>query len=308
MIFRMDVIKKGLSLLLLVAIIGLAGCSHTAESNNTDSKSSETTSKDDGEAFEELEQEFDTRLGVYAIDTGSDQIVEYRADERFAYASTFKALAAGAILQTRPLEELEKVITYSEADLVPYSPITEKYVESGMTLKEISEAAIQYSDNTAGNLLFEELGGPAGFEKILREIGDETTEVDRIEPDLNEATPGDTRDTSTPEALAKNLQTYVLSDLLPDDKRTLLIDWLKGNTTGDALIRAGLPDGWQAGDKTGSGGYGTRNDIAVVWPDDNREPIVIAILSSQAEQDADYNDQLIEKTTKVVIEQLDMAE
>lgn len=289
--------------LLFVVVIGLMGCSNEA-ANSTEGEGE--TSSSNKNAFKKLEKEFDARLGVYAIDTGSEQTVEYRSDERFAYASTFKALAAGAILQTKSVEELEEVMTYTEADLVTYSPVTEKHVDSGMTLEEICKAAIHYSDNTAGNLLFEALEGPDGLEQILREMGDETTEVDRIEPDLNEATPGDSRDTSTPEALANSLQTYVLSDQLPEDKQALLIDWLKGTTTGDTLIRAGVPDGWQVGDKTGAASYGTRNDIAVVWPSDRREPIVIAILSSRDEQDADYDDELIKKATEMVMEQLDM--
>ncbi|MEN1966687.1 class A beta-lactamase [Lentibacillus sp. N15] len=296
-------LNKKLLPLLLIVLIGLMGCSNSADKSKEVEKE---TSSGKQKAFKELEHEFDARLGVYAIDTGSDQTVEYHSDERFAYASTFKALAAGAILQTKSVEELEKVITYSKKDLVTYSPITEKHVDSGMTLEEICLAALHYSDNTAANLLFAELGGPDGLEEILREIGDDTTNVNRTEPDLNEAAPGDTRDTSTPKALAKNLQTFTLSDMLPEDKRSLLIEWLKGNTTGDTLIRAGVPDGWQVGDKTGAGNYGTRNDIAVVWPSDKRKPIVIAILSSRDKQDADYDDELIKKATEIAIEQLDI--
>jgi beta-lactamase class A len=40
-----------------------------------------------------------------------------------------------------------------------------------------------------------------------------------------------------------------------------------------ALIRAGVPGGWVVGGRTGAAGYGTRNDIAVVWPP-NRPPII----------------------------------
>ncbi len=299
--------KKGFILLLSIAAIGLAGCSNDVESSEESSEAPEQTSQGE-EVFKELEDEFDARLGVYAIDTGSEQTVAYRSDERFAYASTFKPLAAGAILQTNSIEDLEKVITYSEEDLVTYSPVTEKHADDGMKLEEIIEAAVRYSDNTAGNLMLEELGGPNGLEEILRENGDETTEMDRMETELNEAAPGDTRDTSTPQALAESLQKYVLSDLLPEDKRELLIDWITGNETGDSLIRAGVPEGWEVGDKSGAGSYGTRNDIAVVWPPDNKAPIVIAVLSSQDTADADYNDELIEKAAERVIEQLQNKE
>ncbi|EON70125.1 beta-lactamase [Lysinibacillus sphaericus OT4b.31] len=294
----------------ILAPIGLmlmvVGCSNEnkqvvqqseTEPNQTSENIMEETTM---EKFEQLEKEYDARLGVYAIDTGTKKIVEFREDERFAYTSTFKALAAAAVLQQNSIEELNKIVTYTSNDLVTYSPITEKYVDTGMTLKDISEAAIRYSDNTAGNLLFKELGGPEGFETSLKKLGDQVTNAERIETGLNEAVPGETRDTSTPKALANDLQAYTLGDVLTHEKQTMLVDWLKRNTTGDNLIRAGVPKGWEVGDKTGGGGYGTRNDIAIVWPP-NREPIVLAILSSRDKQDANYNDELIAQATKVVM-------
>jgi len=255
------------------------------------------------QTFVQLEKKFDARLGVYAIDTSTGRTVAYRPDERFAFASTYKALAAGAVLQQNSIDELNKVITYTKEDLVTYSPITEKYVDTGMTLREICDAAIRYSDNTAGNLLFKKLGGPDGFEKALRQIGDSVTKSDRFETDLNEAIPGDIRDTSTPRALATSLKAFTVGDVLPVDKRKILTDWMRGNTTGDKLIRAGVPKGWEVGDKTGAGSYGTRNDIAIVWPP-NRAPIVIAIMSSRDTKDATYNDALIAEATKEALNTL----
>lgn len=249
--------------------------------------------------FEQLENEYDARLGVYAIDTGTKETLEFREDERFAYTSTSKALATAILLKQNPISTLEEIRTFTGEDIVAYSPITEEFVDKGMSLGKIAEAAMQYSDNTAGNLLFEELGGPVGFEKALRESGDTITKADRIEPDLNEATPGDSRDTSTPQALATTLELFGISEYLPADKQEIFTDWLKGSTTGDSLIRAGVPEGWQVGDKSGAGGYGTRNDIGIVWPP-NREPIVIAIMSSRNEVNASYNDELIAKATKVI--------
>lgn len=308
MLYFQDIFnKRWLSLLLFVVMIGLAGCSNEGENSDKESEASEQVSQGE-EDYKALEDEFGVKLGVYAIDTETDQTVSYQSDERFAYASTFKVLAAGAILQTASMEDLEKVITYSEEDLVAHSPVTEKHVDDGMKLKEIMEAAIRYSDNTAGNLLLEEIGGPDELEAILRENGDDTIEMDRMETDLNEAAPGDTRDTSTPQALAESLQKYVLSDLLPEDKRDLLIDWITGNEAGDTLIRAGVPEGWEVGDKSGAGGYGTRNDIAVVWPSNHKAPIVIAILSSKDSVDADFDDAVIEQAAQRVIEQLQNEE
>ncbi|WP_429858652.1 class A beta-lactamase [Brevibacillus reuszeri] len=253
--------------------------------------------------FKQLEKDFDARLGVYALETGTGMTIRYRDDERFAYASTFKALAVGAVLVQSPTEELDKRITYTSNDLISHSPITKEHVENGMTIRELCDAAVRYSDNTAANLLLKELGGPEGFAKVLKQIGDEVTNPVRMELELNEATPGDIRDTSTPKALATSLQAFTLGEVLPADKRFILTNWMKENTTGDELIRAGAPTGWVVGDKTGAGSFGTRNDIAVVWPPD-RAPIVIAILSSRDTKDAKANDALIAQAAKIVLDSL----
>lgn len=247
-----------------------------------------------------LEESFDARLGVFAIDTGTGRTVEHRADERFAYASTFKALAAAAVFDQTTAAELDQVIRYTADDLVTYSPITEQHVDTGMPLRDIADAAVRYSDNTAGNLLLKQLGGPDGFEKMLREIGDEVTDPDRWETDLNDYTPGDPRDTSTPRALAESLQAYAVGDALATDDQDLLVELLVTNTTGDELIRAGVPAGWRVGDKTGAARYGTRNDIAVIWPQDGR-PIVLAVLSDRATPDAEYDNALIAQATQAVV-------
>lgn len=286
---------------LLLSCVTLVGCSEdNTHSAQPKQKKQETAIKDD---FAKLEDKFDSKLGVFALDTGTNQTVVYHPDERFAYASTHKALAVGALLQQKSIEDLNQRITYTCDDLVNYNPITEKHVDTGMTLKELADASIRYSDNTAANLILKELGGPTGFKKILDEIGDNVTNPERYEPELNEVNPGETYDTSTPRALATSLQAFTLGDTLPAEKRELLIDWMKRNTTGDALIRAGVPKGWEVADKTGSGSYGTRNDIGIIWPPKG-DPIVLAVLSSRDKKDADYNDKLIAEATKEVIKAL----
>ncbi|PAD22845.1 class A beta-lactamase [Terribacillus saccharophilus] len=270
-----------------------AGCSG-------DAGETKSTDVNDKASFSSLEETYNARLGVFAIDTGSGRTVAYRENERFGFASTHKALSVGVLLQQKSMEDLNKRIMFTGDDLVNYNPITEKHVDSGMTLKELSEASISYSDNTAANLIFEEIGGPDGFEDGLRKIGDQVTNSERIEPDLNNTQPGDTRDTSTPKAMAESLREYALGDHLSADKRQLLIDWLKGNTTGDALIRAGVPKDWEVGDKTGAGSYGTRNDIAILWPPDE-EPIVLAIMSDHDEADANANDDLIAEAAEAAV-------
>jgi len=290
-----------------VVVLLLAGCARDAAPAAPLPTPAAPTSApavpDVTDAFVRLEAEFDARLGVYAVDTGSGRAIEYRADERFGYASTFKALAAGAVLAQTTAEELDQVVAYTADELVAHSPITELHAGTGLTLRQIAEAAVCYSDNTAGNLLLARLGGPEGVRQTLRELGDEVTEPARWETELNAVTPGDDRDTSTPRALATSLAAYAVDDALSEADRELLVEWLIGNTTGDELIRAGVPAGWEVGDKTGAGTYGTRNDIGVLWPP-RGAPIVLAVLSDRDEPEAEFDNALIARATEVVVEAL----
>ncbi|WP_206797453.1 class A beta-lactamase [Amycolatopsis sp. MtRt-6] len=253
--------------------------------------------------FAPLERSFDARLGVYAIDTGSGREIAHRADERFGYASAHKAFSAAAVLQRTSLDGLAKNLTYTRADLQANSPVTEKHVATGISLRDAIDAALRYSDNTAANLLFQELGGPPGLAAALRAIGDTTTHVDRTEPALNDLAPGDIRDTSTPRAMAGTLRTFALGDALPPEKRTMYTDMMRANKTGANVIRAGTPAGWAVADKTGTGEYATRNDIAVVWPP-GRAPIVLAIMSSRQAENAEHDDRLLAQAAKLVFDAL----
>ncbi|QUX31426.1 class A beta-lactamase [Nocardiopsis akebiae] len=297
--------RTGLAALAAVLLVPATGCAAADGAANPEAEQSASPAASGGPAreFERLEEEFDARLGVYAVDTGSGEEVAHRPDERFAYASTHKALTAALVLQQNTPEEMEEVVTYTEEDLVDYSPVTEQHVDTGMTLMEVADAAVRHSDNTAANLLFEELGGPDAFEDELEGIGDDVTDPERIETELNDWTPGDTSDTSTPRAMAGSLREFTLGDALPEDRREVLNDMLVNNTTGDELIRAGVPEDWRVGDKTGAGSHGTRNDIAVIWPPEG-DPIVLAVMSSRDEEDAEYDDALIARAAEVVAEEL----
>ncbi len=286
-----------------LAVLALVGCSPAPRQAAGPAPSSTTTtsSVQRDSDFAALERQHAARLGVYALDTGTGRELAHRPDERFAFASTFKALATGAVLRSNSVAELAKVVHYGPADLVPNSPVTGP--RTSMTLRELADAAVRYSDNTAGNLLLRELGGPAGFTRAMRDLGDTTLRSDRFEVELNTAVPGDPRDTSTPRALATTLRTLALGDALPAGERAILVDLLRANTTGGKLIRAAAPTGWVVGDKTGSGGYGTRNDIAVLWPP-NRPPIVLAVLSSHPTPDADPDDALVAAAAKIALDAL----
>jgi beta-lactamase class A len=250
-----------------------------------------------------LETAFDARLGVYAVDTATGDVVAHRADERFGYASTIKALAAGAVLAGQPATELDAPLPVTAEDVseAGYAPVTAERVGTDMTVGELGAAAVSESDNGALNVLLRHLGGPAALQAALVGIGDTTTQVDAGEPELNHFTPGETPRTSTPRALADGLATYALGDALLPDVRDAYVGWLTGSTTGAGTIRAGTPEGWVVGSKTGAAGrYGSRNDLAVVWPPDGA-PVVLAVLTDRAAVDAEPDDALIAQAAAVVL-------
>ena len=230
-----------------------------------------------------LERRHGGRLGVAILNSASAKLIAQRGDERFALCSTFKFLAAAFVLVRvdRGEESLNRRVTYSKNDLVTYSPTTEKHVESGLTVGEICEAAMVLSDNTAGNLLLDSFGGPAGLTSFMRSLGDTVTRLDRRETELNEARPGDPRDTTIPLAMLDMLHATVLGSVLSAPSRNQLIEWLVASKTGDKRLRAGIPQGWRVGDKTGGGSNGATNDIAVIWPPD-RAPILVTAYYAEA--------------------------
>lgn len=293
-----EVISLGLALLTLL------GCASNPIGARAVSVAGPTGSSDAMSAFLDLEERYDAMLGVYAVDLSDGQTLAFRADDRFGFASTLKALAVGAALAKANETDVLAPIPVRADELVTYSPIIEEHVGGTVTLLEAADAAVRFSDNTAGNLVLDFIGGPDSLQQQLREIGDDTTEVTRREPELNDVVPGDTRDTSTPRALATSLMTFALGDVLDDTDRESLVEMLKNNTTGDTLIRAGAPAGWMIGDKTGTAQFGTRNDIAIAWPDSGEPPIVLAILSRRAEIDATPSDALLAEAAATVFDAL----
>ncbi|MBZ9935905.1 class A beta-lactamase [Mesorhizobium sp. BR1-1-16] len=219
------------------------------------------------------------RLGVAILDGVISRQWLYKANERFPLCSTFKVLAAAAILQRvdADTDSLSRRVIIKPGDLVEHSPVTEQHIDSkGMTLADICAAALTTSDNTAGNMMLKAIGGPAGLTSFVRSIGDGSTRLDRWETALNEASPGDDRDTTTPLAMARSLQAVLLGSVLSDTSKKQLGDWMLANQTGDAKLRAGLPKRWRIGDKTGGGNHGTTNDVAIIFPP-GRTPLIAAV-------------------------------
>jgi beta-lactamase class A len=248
-----------------------------------------------------LERRHGGRLGVAILDSASTRLIAHRGDERFALCSTFKFLAAAFVLARvdRKEESLTRRIFYARDYLVPYSPVTEKHVgEGGLTVGEICEAAMILSDNTAGNLLLDSFGGPAGLTAYMRSLGDGVTRLDRRETELNEARPGDPRDTTTPVAMLEILRKTVLGTALSTSSREQLMAWLIANRTGDKRLRAGVPNAWRVGDKTGSGANNATNDIAVLWPP-GRAPIIVAAFYAEARASDDERNAVLSEVGRL---------
>jgi beta-lactamase class A len=226
-----------------------------------------------------IEARLGGRIGVFALQPRLGRRTGWRIDERFPMCSTFKLLAVAAVLARvdRGQERLDRFVRYGEKDLLPNSETSQAHVrEGGLPLAALCEAAIQVSDNTAANLILGSIGGPEGYTRFCRRIGDEVTRLDRIELALNSSIPGDPRDTTSPAAMAHSLDAVLLGRVLSAASRARLVGWARGTKTGDRRLKAGLPPGWSLAHKTGSGRNGSTNDIGVLWPPSG-PPILAAV-------------------------------
>lgn len=256
-------------------------------------------------ALTELEGASGKQIGLAAIDTANNSRIEYHADQRFPMGCTSKVMGVAAILKKSMTDDqlLQEKIMYQQKDILAWAPITKNHVAEGMTIEQLCAAAISYSDNTAMNLLAEQLGGPQGIDAFARSIGDQSFELNNGWPQEAMSNLFDGTDSSTPAALASSLQKVVLGNVLAPTQRQLLTTWLINNTTGNARIRAGVPKGWLVGDKTGTGFYyGTINDIAIIWPP-KCAPIVLAVLTSSTKKDAPQREDILASATRIVINQ-----
>jgi len=255
-----------------------------------------------------LERAHRARLRVFARNLGTGATVAHRADERSPMCSVWKGLGAAAVLRDfdQHGEFLAKRLHYRSSELVAHSPITEKpeNVAHGMTVEELCEAAVCYSDNSAANLLAREIGGPHTVTRFCRSLGDRYTRLDRYETDLNSAEPWRVTDTTTARAIARTYAQLVLGGALNRPDRKRLTDWMLHNTTGDEQFRKGLPDDWKLADRTGGGRYGTDNDVGIAWTP-HGTPLVLAVLSTKPDQpDAEADNPLIAKAASVLADAL----
>jgi beta-lactamase class A len=235
--------------------------------------------------FAAIEASVGGRVGVFAIETGTERHVGRREDERFAMCSTFKWALVAAVLARIDHGQLslDERVSYGLSDLLEYAPTTSEHVAEGaMSIEALAEAAITNSDNTAANLLLAKVDGPHGLTQFLRQLGDPVTRLDRNEPALNANVRGDVRDTTTPRAMAGLMRAVLCGDALSPASRDRLVGWLKACKTGLERVRAGAPVSWVVGDKTGTGLQGAVNDVAILFPP-QRAPILLAAYMSDGD-------------------------
>jgi len=237
-------------------------------------------------ALKAIQKRSGGRLGVHILDTQSGRRITLDDKSRYAMASTFKLpLAASLLWQAdKGAFPLLHRLNFEKSDLLPHSPILEKAIETGvteLTVRDLCGAAVAYSDNAAANILLRAMGGPAALTQFMRSIGDQTTRLDRIEPELNSNLPGDERDTTTPFAMVESMLRIFTQDVLSLGSRALLIDWMTASKTGADRVRKGLPKTWVSSDKSGTGANGAVNDLVLTWPLERR-PIIIAVYMSES--------------------------
>jgi beta-lactamase class A len=291
----MDVALRGIRAIALAFLGGIA----SAMADDLSAKE-----KALAQGLAKLESRHGGRLGVAALDLGERTSFSHRGGERFAMCSTFKFLLAAAVAARVDAgdEHWDRKIPYGKKDLIPWTPVTgkEENLKAGaMTVADLCEASMTWSDNTAANLLLGTIDGPEGLTRYLRSIGDATTRLDRIEPDLNSNVRGDERDTSTPEAMIATMEKLLFGESLTAASKEKLIGWLVANHTGDKRIRAAMDPAWRVGDKTGTGENGAANDIAVVWPT-GRKPFLVVVFYDAAQATAGERDTVIADAAKLV--------
>lgn len=235
--------------------------------------------------LESIEQRLSARIGVYAENLRTGQAFEHRPDERFAMCSTFKASLAALCLSRSDQGQLDldEQLAFEGTEILPTSPVTQNNLAAGsMSISDLCQAIVEYSDNTAANLLLTHIGGPAAMTQFFRDIGDTTSRLDRIELALNSNTEGDERDTTSPRAMARTLSQLTMSaNVMLDQSRARLIQWMRNEQNGQNRIRAAVPRDWTVGNKPGTSSNGAANDIAVLWSPDGIPFVVTVFIDAE---------------------------
>ncbi|WP_072054433.1 class A beta-lactamase [Aliivibrio fischeri] len=246
-------------------------------------------------------------IGVSVLNTETNKTWEYKGDQRFPMMSTFKTLACAKMLYDSSVGGIDKykTTTITKEQIMPWSPVTEPLVDHMITTKKACEATMLMSDNTAANIVLNEIGGPSSLTQFLRAIGDDKTRLDRIEPELNEAKNGDKRDTTTPVAMSQTLNALLFGNTLNPQDEQALKSWMMNNKVSDPLLRSILPSDWSIADRSGAGGFGSRGITAAVW-NDKHQPIIISIYLTQTKLDMAERNQVIVEVGNAIFKEFNI--
>ena len=258
------------------------------------------------QAIHHVEKTLHAHVGVSVYDTATQMRWSYNGDKRVSLMSTFKTLACAKLLNdaAKGRIALDHPVTVDKASLVSWSPVLEKHGGQTITLEQACAATMQMSDNSAANIILKQTGGPEALTQYLRDIGDTTTRLDRFETRLNEARPGDPRDTTTPNAITATLNTLLFGKALPSEAQKQLTQWMKDNQVADNLLRSVLPAGWKIADRSGAGGYGSRGITAIVWAE-NHAPIIVSIYITQTSATFEQRNEAIVEIGKAIFGRYD---
>lgn len=253
------------------------------------------------EKLRDIEKDIDGKIGVYALDTNSNKVIAYRANERFPTQSTMKLMVVSNLLKRSEKDKniLREKIHYTKKDLIFWGPVTRRNVTNGMTFEELAEAAMSYSDTPAANLITKKLGGPEAIINFSRSIGNNTYNLTHYDGYLN-SSPESNEDTSTPKDMAISIQKLALGNILPTLQKEKLITWLRNNTVGYKRIRSGTPPGWVVAEKTGTGDFGVANDVGILWSP-RCKPIVLAIYTVRNKKEAERREDIIASATTMIM-------
>lgn len=290
--------KNAINRILLI-VIGIS--SFACFSANADSRTNQQAMQTQ---LAVLEKSANGRIGVYVINTQDNSILQYRGTELFPMCCTAKVVLISAVLKRSETDKnlLQQKIFYTQSDLESWSPVTKNHVADGMTIKDLCAAAIIYSDNTAANLLLKKIGGVQAVDQFARSIGDNQFNLVRTFGPEATSIPGDPRDTTTPQAMAQTYEKLVLGSALAEPQRELLNTWMHETVTGKQRIHAGIPADWVEADKTGTGsGYGTTNDVAILWPP-KHPPIVLVVYFTQHDKNADKREDVVASAARIVVD------
>ncbi len=249
-----------------------------------------------------LEQQIDGRIGVSIWNTQSDRHWNYHGDERFPLVGTFKTLACATMLHKMEAGTLKKnaTATVEKSNIVGWSPIMEPLIGQNVRIEHACEAAMLMNDNTAANLVLNQIGGPRSVTLFLRTLGDNATRLDSLEPQVNQVKRKGRLDTTTPNAMVKTLQALMDGDTLSYESRVQLKIWMQDNSVSDSLMRSVLPSTWSVADRTGSGENGSFGYNAVIWRED-RQPIYLSIYITDTDLSLQAREQLATQICQFIL-------